>query len=143
MKAAYTLFFLASVLLMVNGLIHIISLQLPLEGLSPEESELFTGLQELNLPSFEGRTFEELNLGVSYGVALITIIVGLQNLLIYKKLPATLFKKIITLNFIGWIIVEAFFIRFVITPPILLWGLAVLLFLAALTTSFSYRPNNI
>jgi len=138
MYAARAIFLIASVLLVVNGSVHIISLQLP-TNFTPEEQKLLIDLQYRKFTSMENRTFWELNLGVSYGVALITIIAGLQNILIHKRLPTSLFTRALLLNCAGWAVVEAFFIRFVITPPILLWGLVVLLFFTSAIILFINR----
>jgi len=53
------------------------------------------------------------------------MLIGVQNLLTLQSVPTPKLPPFIWLNFVGWLIVEGVFIRYVILPPIILWGIVV------------------
>ncbi len=128
MHKSILLFRSASVLLILNGLAHIISLQTPYRSEDPKEMEFFQEITSYVLPSF-GRTFIELNLGTSYGTALTSIIAGILSFMLTKYVDLQKLRPFIVINLVGWLVVEIFFIHYTVPIPMVLWGLVVLLYL--------------
>lgn len=87
-------------MLVLNGLLHIAAIQLPPVYGGEAETALFEGITTIELSGYEGRTFWQLDRGVSYGVALMTIIAGLTYLLALRFMPDKGMKPLIYLSLV-------------------------------------------